>query len=132
MPLLSRWSIRLALGYLLLGFTLGAWLLIGKGTGCCAAAWHALPAHQEFLLIGWTAQLALGIAYWILPRFRGNRRGRVWLAVAAIVSLNLGVWLVALSPWLKDAARPVGRTFEALAVVAYVVYAWPRIKPAGA
>lgn len=131
MPELSRWSIRLALLYLLLGFTLGAWILISKGTGSFPSVWRLLPAHQEFLLLGWTAQLAMGIGYWIFPRFRGNRRGNTALAAGAFLCLNLGVWLVALHPWLGKPALQSGRTLEGAAALLYAAYAWPRIKPTG-
>ncbi len=131
MPPLSRWTIRLALIYLLLGFTLGAWILTSKGTGWLPFAWRGLAAHQEFLLFGWTAQMAMGVGYWIFPRFRGNRRGNTALATSAFVCLNLGVWLVALHPWLGNAALLAGRALEGVAAVTFTAYAWPRIKPTG-
>lgn len=65
------------MAYLVLGFTLGLLLLVNKGVPIHPALWRLLPAHAEFLLLGWTLQLALGVAYWILPRF-GTRRGAVW------------------------------------------------------
>lgn len=132
MPRLSRWSVRLAFLYLVLGFTLGALILTHKAVRWPAWAWKAFPSHQEVLLFGWTAQFALGIAYWILPRFRGGRRGRTWLAAAAIGFLNLGIWLVVLRLWLGRGAEVFGRGLEALAVLFFLLHAWPRIKPAGA
>ena len=40
------------------------------------ALWRLLPAHIELLLLGWTLNLALGMAYWILPRYKtGAPRG---------------------------------------------------------
>lgn len=132
MPRLSRWAIRLALGYLLAGFTIGALILVNKGTGWWPWIWRWLPGHQEFLLLGWTTQFALGVAYWIFPRYRGNRRGNPALAVLAVVGLNGGVWLVTLAPWLGVFWRLMGRGLEGLAVALFVLYAWPRVKPIGA
>jgi len=130
MPRLSCWFIRAALLHLLLGFTLGSLLLWNKGLPLHPLIWRLLPAHMEFLLIGWTVQLALGVAFWILPRF-GAVRTQAWLAWLAFGCINLGVWLVGVgavwgvSPWLTVS----GRVFEAGAVVAFVLHIWPRIKP---
>jgi type II secretory pathway component PulM len=89
---------------------------------------------MEFLLIGWLVQLAMGVAFWILPRFagrvpRGNER-LVWLA---FFLLNAGIWLVIVRPWLPPAwPSAAGRLLEAGAMLAYVVGSWRRVKPAGA
>jgi len=130
MPRLSRWFIRSALAYLALGFTLGALMLFNKGVPFYPALWRLLPTHVEFLLLGWTVQLAMGVAFWILPRFsssRGNEKA-AWLA---FVLLNVGVWLARLVPLLG--APPVisflGRLAEVGAGAAFAVHAWPRIKP---
>ncbi|WP_374686031.1 hypothetical protein, partial [Promineifilum sp.] len=98
MPRLSQWYIKLAFGYLLLGFTLGALLLAHKGQPLHPALWGWLPAHIEWLLIGWVAQLTLGVAFWILPRFwKEPRRGNTTGAYVALVLLNAGIWLVSLA-----------------------------------
>ncbi|MEJ2750657.1 MAG: hypothetical protein P8183_22540 [Anaerolineae bacterium] len=60
MPRLSRWYIRLAFIYLLLGFTVGGLLLANKGVPFYPALWGWLPAHIEFLLMGWIAGAAVG------------------------------------------------------------------------
>jgi len=131
MPGLSVWYVRSALVYLALGFTLGMLMLWHKGVPIHPALWALLPAHIEFLLLGWTLQLALGVAFWILPRFR-TERGNVGLAWLAYWLLNAGIWLVTLDPWLGSASFAwVGRSAEVLAVVAFALHAWPRIKPPG-
>jgi hypothetical protein len=132
MPLLSRWFIRAALVYLALGFTFGGLLLFHKGIPLHPLMWRLLPAHIELLLFGWTVQLAMGVAFWMFPKFgggtsRGNEKA-VWVA---FVLLNVGVWLVALTPlldmplWLSF----IGRLMEAGAAVAFSLHAWPRVKP---
>lgn len=130
MPRLSIWMVRTALVNLLIGFTFGALLLAHKGIGLHPMLWRLLPLHIEFLLIGWTLQLAMGVAYWILPRFF-SKRGRVGLAWLAYLLLNSGlccmVISVAVPAW--GAVAAVGRGLEALAAVAFALHAWPRIKP---
>lgn len=135
MPQLSRWMIRAALLYLALGFTLGGLLLANKGVSLSPWLWNVLPAHMAFLLEGWMVQLALGVAFWILPRFAsGSRRGNTGLAWVGFGLLNAGLLLVSLAVlapglgWLPAA----GRAAELLGVLVFAAHAWPRVKPLGA
>jgi hypothetical protein len=75
-------------------------------------------------------QLALGVAYWILPRGRGVGRGNERLAWAALLLLNLGVLAVGVGG-MMNAPAPViaaGRAAELLAAVAFAGHAWPRAR----
>ncbi len=130
MPRLGAWYVRAALSYLAAGFTFGALMLANKGVPFYPPLWRLLPAHIEFLLLGWTVQLAFGVAFWILPRWH-TQRGDVRPAWAAFVLLNAGIWLVVLAGWFNGPAWAVllGRMLEAAAVAAYVIHAWPRVKP---
>lgn len=130
MPRLSQWYIKLAFAYLLLGFTVGALLLAHKGQPLHPALWGWLPAHIEWLLIGWVAQLTLGVAFWILPRFwKEPRRGNTTGATVALVLLNGGIWLVTLAGVLGLPAWALagGRLLEIGAAAAFAHAAWPRI-----
>ena len=129
MPRLSIWLVRAALCHLLLGFTIGALLLAHKGIPFAPWLWRLLPAHMEILLLGWTLQLAMGVAYWILPRFY-TARPRSWLVWLALLLLNGGIFLVAVAP-LLDTVVPlalIGRAAELLAVIAFAIHTWPRVK----
>lgn len=130
MPRLSVWLIRTALLHLVAGFTIGALLLANKGIPIHPMVWRLLPIHIELLLLGWTLQLALGVAFWILPRF-GNERPRAGLAWGAYLLLNLGIGLVAASVFLVTipALTFWGRVLEVGAAVAFALHAWPRVKP---
>jgi hypothetical protein len=132
MPRASSWFVRAALLYLLAGFTVGALLLMNKALAWSPLWWLLLPAHIEFLVIGWTLLLAMGVAYWILPRFQTERR-RVWLVWSAFALLNLGLWAVALAPFAGNGQVwvAIGRSAETAAAAAFAIHAWPRIKPAG-
>lgn len=133
MPVLSRWFIRASLVYLVLGLTLGGLLLANKGLGFYPAIWRSLPAHIEFLFLGWMVQVVLGVAYWILPRLGGKApRGIEWLAFLALGLLNLGIWLsVAQAIFLVDGLALTGRIFESLGAVAFLLAVWQRVKPFG-
>lgn len=130
MPRLSAWFVRCALVYLTLGFTFGGLLLANKGIPLHPLIWRLLPAHIEFLLLGWTVQLAFGVAFWILPRWQ-TQRGDVRPAWAALILLNLGVWVVVLTGWANWPAwvLATGRLLEAAAVTVFAWHAWPRVKP---
>jgi hypothetical protein len=132
MPRLSRLAIRTALLYLLLGFTFGGLMLLNKGIALAPWAWRLLPAHVEFLLIGWTAQFILGVGFWILPRFgRGPARGNETFAWLAFGLVNAGVCLAGLAPVLNapPSITLLGRLAEAGAAIAFAVHVWPRVKP---
>ena len=72
MPALTVWALRIALCYLGIGFTLGALMLAAHGLTLAPTLLRLRPLHMELLLIGWTVQLALAVAYWILPRRPGS------------------------------------------------------------
>ena len=132
MPRLSIWVVRLALLQLLLGFSLGMVALWNKGLPVAGWPWRLVPAHLELLLVGWMAQLAVAVGYWILPR-RDGGRPRAWLAGAAAVLLNAGVLAVAVGAvagW--PAGIALGRALELGAAVAFAGHAWPRVRAAGA
>jgi hypothetical protein len=141
MPRLSVWMVHSSLIYLIVGFSIGAALLVHKGVALNPAfmyrggyaLWNLLPAHIEFLMFGWIVNLIFGVAYWILPRFSlPPRRGNTVLAVVAFGLLNFGIILSAVSPFLKTLPWLVilGRAFQVGGVLAFVLHAWPRVKAA--
>ena len=129
MPRLSSWSVRASLFYLVLGFTIGGLMQANKGVNFIPSIWILLPAHIEFLLMGWTVQLALGVAFWILPRFTGGSRGNQRPAWFSLGLLNMGILLVAIGETLWQAEIPflVGRLAEAGAGLIFVLYIWKRV-----
>ncbi|RPI96415.1 MAG: hypothetical protein EHM40_01485 [Chloroflexi bacterium] len=131
MPRLSVWFVRASLIYLLLGFTFGALILAQKGISYYPTVWNLFPVHMEFLLIGWFAQLAMGVAFWILPRFSaGPPRGNVRLLWISFVLINLGILFSVLYLWFP-AAMAIGRAAEAGAGIVFAVGLWRRVKPHG-
>lgn len=130
MPRLSQWMIRAALLYLLLGFTFGALLLTHKGIPLHPALWSWLPAHIEFLLIGWIVQLTMGVAFWILPRFwQKPARPHESFAQIAFLLLNVGIWLVVAATTFRVGRNLLlaGRIVEMSAVIFFALHAWKRL-----
>jgi hypothetical protein len=134
MPKLSVWMVRCALLYLGIGFSLGALMLLNKGTNFAPEMWRFLPMHIEFLLVGWSAQLAAGVAFWILPRLSGGKeRGDTRPAWVGWLLLNAGIFAVSLSSvfgWLP-ALILIGRIAEVLAALMFALHFWPRVKAFG-
>ncbi len=134
MPRLSAWFIRASLIYLLAGFTLGALMLAQEGVSYDPGILAAVPVHFELLLAGWLVQFAMGVAFWIFPRFGlglPHSRGNVFLIWASFWMLNAGICLAALQLWLPFALL-IGRLLETSAVILYAIGTWRRVKPHGA
>ncbi len=130
MPSAARWLVRCALGWLIAGATVGALLLARK-----AAPWLGVPPwswrflHAELLVIGFAAQFAAGIAFWILPRDaeRPPAARAAWTALA-LLNGGLGCTIAArlgapLPPWLGWGLALAG-------VVALATHAVPRVRAA--
>jgi hypothetical protein len=134
MPRLSVYFVRASLIYLVLGFTFGGLLLANKGVMISPFIWALLPVHIEFTFIGWMVQLVIGIAFWILPRFSTNTpRGDERWSWGTLILLNAGILCIVLQSlfglqWFSF----IGRILEALALTAFVIGNWKRVKPISA
>ena len=136
MPRLSQLMIRTALLWLAIGYSVGGLVLLNKGLPLLPWLWSLRAAHIHMLLVGWTVQLACGVAFWILPRLdaRGTRGDErlVWGCYAA---LNAGVVLGALHDPLEALAAWPGWAallvvmglLYMLAAVLFAIHAWPRV-----
>ncbi len=133
MPRLTVWMVRTALLELGIGFTLGMWMLFNKGVLIDPYAFALLGAHIEIMLLGWTIQLALGVAFWILPRFpQPPRYGRERLGWLGYGLINGGVLLVVLDTWISLNWLPfAGRALELAGVISFAILIWPRVKAYG-
>ena len=131
MPRLTLWFVRASLIYFLLGFTFGALILAQKGISYYPPVWSLFPLHMEFLLIGWFAQLAMGVAFWILPRFSmGQPRGNVTLLWLSFTLINVGLFSGTLQLWFPLAIL-IARVFEIGAGIIFAIGLWRRVKPHG-
>lgn len=131
MPRLSVWMIRAALTHLGIGLLFGGLMLANKGIPFEPSLWRLLPVHIDLLLIGWLLQLAMGVAFWIAPRFSDRPRyGRTWLVWAAFILLNSGVLLNAWGDWSgTPVATFIGWCCILSAGLCFVIHLVPRIKP---
>jgi hypothetical protein len=138
MPKLSQLMIRTALAWLALGYTVGGLVLLNKGLALLPWLWTLRTSHVHMLLVGWTIQLACGVAFWILPRLdasgsRGDERP-AWVCYGA---LNAGVGLGTLYEPLAAGLGGAGPGWPYLVVgglyliaaASFVAHAWPRVVP---
>jgi hypothetical protein len=87
--------LRLALGWLLLGFVIGAAMLVDRELPGQWRRWLS-PGHGHMLFVGWFLQFAVGVAYWLLPRKRSPEQPIGYAerpAYLAVIALNTGLIL---------------------------------------
>jgi len=141
MPPLVRLYIRTSFVYFIAGFLLLAlmaldgWLQIGR--------WFRVVyiSQLHLLVVGWITQLAIGVAYWMFPRFlkadNPRPRGSDSLAWAVYICLNAGLVLrLAAEPfhlmtgqsWLAALVALSG-VLQAAAAVGFGLLIWARIRP---
>jgi hypothetical protein len=134
-PRLSQYFVKSSFICFLLGFTLGGLMLASKAGSVTPIAWLWLPAHHVLLINGWMVQLAMGVAYWIFPRILLSNRGRPQVAWAAFAVLQIGLALTIVSlvqVWWPPASQLLapGVVLHTVAVLLFVVHAWPRVRAA--
>lgn len=129
MPVASRWMIRLSLIYLIIGFAIGAIILVAKAYPAYSEVWVLLPLHIEISIFGWIIQMTMGTAYWILPRYlETGDRGNSTLAKLMVVLFNSGILINigAYLNYLPEGAFLWGRLLEIAAVVLFIGLHWNR------
>lgn len=132
MATLTRWSVKLGLVYLVVGWSLGALLMGNRAWGWSAGLWQWLDVHIALALFGWTFLLVVGVAYWMLPTFGGRtNRGREKAAWTSVVATNVGVWAVVVGVFLAGPWALAAAVSWTVAVVAFGWHAWPRVKAFG-
>ena len=159
MPLLTRWSIRVAMAWLVAGLLTGTlywtnvqwsfWtplatlnptylhmLVVGWLTQLIfGVIYWMFPIIRKDNMHGWLVQLSVGVAYWILPRINVGERGRRTWAWAAFVVFQFGLVLALISGlgfWWPTAAVLFAPALilQLIAIILFAVHAWPRIRPA--
>lgn len=138
MPRYSLFMIRTALFWLALGSTVGGLMLINKGVPIWPELWALRWVHVHSLLVGWTLQLACGVASWMLPRRTVHGwRGDIRLLWLGYIALNIGVVcaiipgacaVIGVSAQLEVLYALAG-LFYGIAATALVINAWPRLVP---
>ena len=137
MPLLTRWAIRAAMIYLLVGLIAGALYWLNNAWSFWKPFVALNPVYIHLIVVGWLTQLIYGVMYWMFPIIsRSNMRGDTYQAWAALIALNIGLILRALAePWLTLAPNAINQTaliasaiFQVAAGYLIVLVCWPRVR----
>jgi fluoride ion exporter CrcB/FEX len=140
MPPIARTFVKAAFLYFLAAFLLGALMMLDRWLGF--SRWlRALTMSQlHLLVVGWITQLAIGVAYWMFPRFLKEQdprpRGSDALAWFVLASLNAGLllrfavepfYLMDAQSWLA-ALMALAGVLQALSAFAFGWIIWGRIR----
>ena len=138
MDRLTSFMLRLALGWLLLGFVIGAAMLVDRELPGQWRRWLS-PGHGHMLFVGWFLQFAVGVAYWLLPRKRSPEQPIGYAerpAYLAVIALNTGLILRVGGEARERAGHSTDLTLAVLAIAGvlqvaaaaiFVAQLWPRV-----
>ncbi|MDD3828488.1 MAG: hypothetical protein PHY79_21200 [Anaerolineae bacterium] len=141
MPPLVRLFVRASFLYFLGAFLLGAFMALDSWLGLARWLRAVYLSQLHLLVVGWITQLAIGVAYWMFPRFRKEEnpepRGSDRLTWAVFVLLNAGLllrfafepfYLMGPSTWLAATVALAG-VLQALAALGFAALIWGRVRP---
>jgi hypothetical protein len=140
MPPIARTFVKAAFLYFLVAFLLGALMMLDRWLDFSRWLGALTMSQLHLLVVGWITQLAIGVAYWIFPRFLKEQdprpRGSDTLAWFVFASLNAGLLLrfavepfytMNAQPWLAGLMALAG-VLQALAALAFGWIIWGRIR----
>jgi hypothetical protein len=141
MPPIARTFVKAAFLYFLVAFLLGALMMLDSWLPFSRWLRVMYMSQLHLLVVGWITQLAIGVAYWMFPRFLKDQdprpRGPDALAWFVLISLNAGLLLrFAVEPfylmggqtWLA-ALMALAGVLQALAALGFAWIIWGRIRP---
>jgi hypothetical protein len=140
MPPIARTYIKISFLYFVVAFMLGALMMLDRWLSFSRWLRVVYVSQLHLLMVGWITQLALGVAYWIFPRFLKEQdprpRGSDRLAWFVFASLNAGLllrfvvepfYLMGSAPWLA-ALLALSGVLQALAVIGFGLLVWGRVR----
>lgn len=139
MPTITRWFIKTAFVYFFLALLAGIILGVQAVRPFAFPVVDLLPPYYHLLAEGWITMLIIGVAIWMFPKFSLEQpRGNIGLGWASYVLLNVGLLLRVISEPLNAVTNAPGSLWAVLLAaaaalqwlggLAFVIYAWPRIK----
>jgi len=139
MPPLARVFVKAAFVYFVAAFLLGALMMLDRWLSFSRWLKVVYYSQLHLLMVGWITHLAIGVAYWMFPRFRRSPqpRGSDTLAWAVFVCLNAGLllrflleplYLMGPQSWLA-ALLAISGVLQAAAALGLGWLIWKRIRP---
>jgi hypothetical protein len=140
MPPIARNLVKAAFLYFLAAFLLGALMMLDRWLSFSRWLKVVYLSQLHLLVVGWITQLAIGVAYWIFPRFLKEQdprpRGSDALAWTVLICLNAGLllrfliepfYLMGPRPWLAMLMALSG-VLQATAALGFGWLIWGRIR----
>lgn len=140
MPPLARTYVKASFIYFMVAFVLGAMVLLERWLGFSRWLRVAYVSQLHLLMVGWITQLAIGVAYWMFPRFLKEQeprgRGSDGLAWFVFVTLNVGLvlrlifepfYLTGPQSWLAGLLALSG-VLQAASAVGFGFLIWGRVR----
>ena len=140
MPPIARTFVKAAFLYNLAAFLLGALMMLDRWLDFSRWLGALTMSQLHLLVVGWITQLAIGVAYWMFPRFLKEQdprpRGSDALAWFVLASLNAGLllrfavepfYLMDAQSWLA-ALMALAGVLQALSAFAFGWIIWGRIR----
>jgi hypothetical protein len=140
-PPLARYFVKAAFVYFIAAFLLMALVALNEWLGFSRWLRAVYLSQLHLLVVGWITQLAIGVAYWIFPRFlkedNPEPRGSDALAWAVLILLNAGLvlrflaepsYLMGGPEWLALLLALSG-VCQALAALGFGWLIWGRVRP---
>lgn len=94
MPRLTRYFIKAALIYFVLGLLIGVLLVAGSVIRVPPQVAALFPVYLHVLVVGWITQLIAGVAYWMFPKYsKESPRGNERLSWGVFILINVGLVL---------------------------------------
>lgn len=140
MPPIARSYVKAAFVYFVTAFVLGALMMLDRWLSFSRWLKVVYLSQLHLLMVGWISQLAIGVAYWIFPRFLKEQdarpRGSDSLSWAVLISLNAGLllrfllepfYLMGPQPWMA-ALLALSGVLQALAALGFGLLIWGRVR----
>ncbi len=140
MPPIARTFVKAAFVYFIVAFLLGALMALDQWLSFSRWLRAVYLSQLHLLVVGWITQLAIGVAYWIFPRFRKEQnphpRGSDAIAWSVFACLNTGLLLRFLfEPFYLMGGRPglavvvaLAGVLQALAALGFGWLVWGRVR----
>jgi hypothetical protein len=140
MPPIARTFVKAAFAYFVAAFLLGALMMLDRWLSFSRWLKVIYLSQLHLLMVGWITQLAIGVAYWMFPRFLKEQnpqpRGSDALAWAVLACLNFGLllrfffepfYLMGPKPWMA-ALMALSGALQAVAALGFAWLIWGRIR----
>ena len=137
---LVRRYIKTAIGFLMAGLAIGAWMIVQREIGQQFPGPYEVSAHTHAIFVGFVMMMIMGVALWLFPRpERTDTRYRPALAGAAYwcVTVGTGARVVGellrasvSGAWLRWAVVASG-FLQIVGIALFFATMWSRIRAVG-